>query len=81
MLGFAHIHPFVPDEQVSGYVEMLRELEEDLCEITGYDRISFQSNRSGYDLCVPLSTRKILRTLYVWGLSKLLTITLNKSKL
>ena len=52
MPGFAHIHPFVPDEQVSGYVEMLRELEQDLCEITGYDSISFQSNRSGYDSCV-----------------------------
>ena len=28
-----------------GYQEMFEELERDLCEITGYDRFSFQSNR------------------------------------
>ena len=65
MPGFAHIHPFVPDEQVSGYVEMLRELEEDLCEITGYDSISFQSNRSGYDSCVRVRVERNLRTLCI----------------
>lgn len=41
---FANIHPFVPTEQASGYMEMFAQLERDLCEITGYDRISFQSN-------------------------------------
>ena len=45
MPEFANIHPFVPDDQVGGYLEMFRELERDLCEITGYDTISFQSNR------------------------------------
>ena len=45
MPEFANIHPFVPDDQVGGYLEMFRELERDLCEITGYDSISFQSNR------------------------------------
>lgn len=41
----ANIHPFVPQDQTAGYIEMLRELERDLCEITGYDRVSFQPNR------------------------------------
>ena len=38
---FANIHPFVPVEQTTGYQELLEELERDLCEITGYDKISF----------------------------------------
>lgn len=42
---FANIHPFVPVEQTPGYQELLEELERDLCEITGYDKISFQPNR------------------------------------
>ncbi|XP_078657533.1 glycine dehydrogenase (decarboxylating), mitochondrial-like isoform X7 [Branchiostoma floridae x Branchiostoma belcheri] len=41
---FSSLHPFVPEDQAAGYREMLRELEEDLCEITGYDSISFQPN-------------------------------------
>jgi len=39
------IHPFAPEDQASGYMQILRELEHDLCEITGYDRVSFQPNR------------------------------------
>lgn len=42
---FANIHPFVPVDQTAGYQELLEELERDLCEITGYDKISFQPNR------------------------------------
>ncbi|KAK3090946.1 hypothetical protein FSP39_015975 [Pinctada imbricata] len=41
---FAMMHPFVPLEQSHGYLEMFNELERDLCEITGYDKISFQPN-------------------------------------
>ncbi|XP_067677789.1 glycine dehydrogenase (decarboxylating), mitochondrial-like [Haliotis asinina] len=41
---FACIHPFVPQEQTLGYQQMFEELEADLCEITGYDKISFQPN-------------------------------------
>lgn len=44
MPEIAHIHPFVPLEQAAGYLEMFEQLEKDLCEITGYDRISFQPN-------------------------------------
>lgn len=41
---FTDIHPFAPVEQAQGYHRMFQELEKDLCEITGYDKISFQPN-------------------------------------
>lgn len=41
---FTEIHPFAPPEQALGYRLMFEELEHDLCEITGYDKISFQPN-------------------------------------
>ena len=41
---FSNIHPFAPLDQSRGYQIMFRELEEDLCEITGYDAISLQPN-------------------------------------
>src|SRR5690606_33376041 len=39
-----NIHPFAPIEQAEGYVEMIRELEAMLVEITGYDAVSLQPN-------------------------------------
>lgn len=41
---FGNIHPFVPKNQAEGYYQVLNELEEMLCEITGFDKISFQPN-------------------------------------
>lgn len=41
---FTELHPFAPIEQAKGYKQMFDELEKDLCEITGYDKISFQPN-------------------------------------
>ncbi|KAK2845611.1 hypothetical protein Q7C36_010465 [Tachysurus vachellii] len=41
---FANIHPFVPLDQAEGYQKLFQQLEKDLCEITGYDKISFQPN-------------------------------------
>ena len=41
---FGQIHPFVPLEQVSGYLQMIKELESMLCKITGYTAISLQPN-------------------------------------
>ncbi|KAM5298419.1 glycine dehydrogenase (decarboxylating), mitochondrial [Ctenodactylus gundi] len=41
---FANIHPFVPLDQAQGYQQLFQELEKDLCELTGYDQISFQPN-------------------------------------
>jgi glycine dehydrogenase len=40
----ANIHPFAPTEQAFGYRQMFEELEVALCEITGYDHVSFQPN-------------------------------------
>jgi glycine dehydrogenase len=42
--SIANIHPFAPREQVAGYLEMLAEMEGQLCEITGYDAVSLQPN-------------------------------------
>ena len=41
---FANIHPFVPFNQAAGYQRILNELGNDLVNITGYDKISFQPN-------------------------------------
>ena len=41
---FGNIHPFVPINQARGYQIMLHELEEALCEITGFDGMSLQPN-------------------------------------
>jgi len=41
---FANIHPFVPNDQVKGYHQMLVELERDLSEITGFYKTSLQPN-------------------------------------
>ena len=41
---FANIHPFAPSTQTEGYQKMIHNFEKDLCEITGFDAISFQPN-------------------------------------
>ncbi|KAH0543720.1 hypothetical protein FGG08_002036 [Glutinoglossum americanum] len=41
---FSSIHPFVPTEQVRGYMTLISELEKDLAEITGFDAVSLQPN-------------------------------------
>ena len=41
---FAAIHPFAPTNQTQGYAELIRELEKDLAEITGFDAVSLQPN-------------------------------------
>lgn len=41
---FTELHPFVPLDQSKGYQVILQDLKKDLCEITGYDDISFQPN-------------------------------------
>ncbi|CAF0851034.1 unnamed protein product [Rotaria sp. Silwood1] len=45
--SWAHInrlHPFAPSSQWKGYARLLKDLDQFLCEITGYDKISFQPN-------------------------------------
>ncbi len=41
---FAHLHPFAPADQSTGYQELIAELESWLAEITGYDEVSVQPN-------------------------------------
>ena len=41
---FANLHPFVPVEQAAGYYELISDLNEKLCTITGYDAVSMQPN-------------------------------------
>ena len=41
---FSNIHPFVPLDQATGYLEMLSELEQYLSEITGFAATSLQPN-------------------------------------
>lgn len=41
---WGNIHPFVPTEQAAGYQTMIRELEKDLSEITGFAGTSLQPN-------------------------------------
>ncbi|MFA9475059.1 MAG: aminomethyl-transferring glycine dehydrogenase, partial [Filomicrobium sp.] len=41
---FAEIHPFAPADQVEGYAELINDLSDKLCRITGYDAISMQPN-------------------------------------
>lgn len=40
--AFSDIHPFAPLNQVEGSLEIFKELEDFLCEITGFSKISLQ---------------------------------------
>ena len=42
--NFAAIHPFAPLDQTQGYQQLFEELENMLCELTGFDRVSLQPN-------------------------------------
>lgn len=41
---FGQLHPFAPAQQAQGYLTLIRELEERLAEVTGYDKVSLQPN-------------------------------------
>ena len=41
---FSRMHPFAPSDQTEGYKELLKDLSEKLCLITGYDSMSLQPN-------------------------------------
>ncbi len=42
--SFANLHPFVPLDQAKGYTEVIKNLHDSLCEVTGFDSVSFQPN-------------------------------------
>lgn len=41
---FSDLHPFAPLDQAEGYLQLFKELEEDLKKITGFDAVSLQPN-------------------------------------
>ena len=41
---FSRMHPFAPEDQAEGYLQIFRELESALCEITGFAEVSLQPN-------------------------------------
>jgi len=41
---FSLMHPFAPKDQALGYEELITDLNDKLCQITGYDAISMQPN-------------------------------------
>ncbi|MEP7264307.1 MAG: aminomethyl-transferring glycine dehydrogenase, partial [Bacteroidota bacterium] len=41
---WSSIHPFVPLDQAAGYQQIIKELEDYLCKITGFDAVSLQPN-------------------------------------
>lgn len=41
---FTALHPFAPLDQTQGYQQLFEELEDMLCEITGFDAVSLQPN-------------------------------------
>ncbi|EDR15797.1 uncharacterized protein LACBIDRAFT_243489 [Laccaria bicolor S238N-H82] len=41
---FSDVHPFAPYDQLKGYHTVIKELEEDLCSITGFYAASLQPN-------------------------------------
>lgn len=41
---FSRIHPFAPKEQTTGYTKIIKELEKDFTEITGFKGVSLQPN-------------------------------------
>ena len=41
---FTNIHPFVPEDQAAGYLEMIHDMERMLCIVTGFAGVSLQPN-------------------------------------
>ncbi|WP_406195726.1 aminomethyl-transferring glycine dehydrogenase [Kitasatospora sp. NBC_01560] len=41
---FGQLHPFAPIDQAQGFLTLIRELERQLVEVTGYDAVSIQPN-------------------------------------
>lgn len=42
IVGFANLHPLAPEEEIQGALELIHNLQQDLCEITGLPGISLQ---------------------------------------
>ena len=57
---FGNLHPFAPSHQARGYHIMFHELEEMLCEITGFDAVSLQPNSGAQGEYAGLNGNQIL---------------------
>jgi len=53
---FANIHPFVPQEQVLGYKELIDNMDSMISEITGFAKVCFQPNSGAAGEYAGLST-------------------------
>ena len=58
---FANIHPFAPADQTEGYAELIADLSDKLCDVTGYDAISIaaQFGRAGRNMRGPSDHRRL----------------------
>ena len=57
--GFARLHPYTPEELAQGALQLLWELEHDMAEITGMDRVTFQPAAGAHgELCALLMISK-----------------------
>ena len=60
---FSAIHPYAPEDQVAGYLELINDLADYLCCITGYDAVSLQPNAGSQgELAGLLAIRAYLRS-------------------
>ncbi|MFM7250911.1 MAG: aminomethyl-transferring glycine dehydrogenase, partial [Planctomycetaceae bacterium] len=60
---FSDLHPFVPQDQAAGYVQMVDELCDALVRITGYDAVSLQPNAGSQgEFAGLLAIREYLRS-------------------
>ena len=41
---FANVHPYAPVDEIQGYLHLIKQLEEMLVAVTGYDAVSLQPN-------------------------------------
>ena len=74
---FSNMHPFVPLNQARGYQIMFHELEESLCEITGFDAVSLQPNSGAQGEYAGLM---VIKEYHKNNESKKVAILLNKDK-
>ena len=67
--GLAHIHPDQPDETVQGVLELLYELQQWLCEISGFSHITLQPAAGAHGELTGLMA------VLIWTNSKPISIT------
>ena len=60
---FANVHPYAPLDEVQGYLSLIKQLEDMLIAVTGYDAVSLQPNAGSQgELAVLLAIRAYHRS-------------------